>query len=522
VTALAELEVLVHPRRAATLLEAHGMALWHLGRGDETMASYDRGLELLRDVDEPCAERALLLGAKAKTLMLWGRYGESIAVCELTLAEAAAAGSRAEEAHARNTMGVALACHGSVEAGIAQLQQAMDMDRADGRVHRLSRDYINLGDVLLLCGRARDALALLQAGIAEAEDRGKASWLRMQLTETAVALGEFDVAERELAEHRWRRETGATGAFYGAVAGELALWRGDDASALALLEGARVMVDSALDPQWHGPIAALLAYALLRHRRLDEARAVVEEVRLRLARTPGMQDHARLARLAATAVSIEAAVAQRGRDLGDDAMVVDAVERAEAALEGARAEAGVPTAAGWIADAEAELTRARGVPTPEAWARSREMWLAMERFPLATQALWCEAEDRLRLGEREAAGALLAQALAESRAMGMHATTQLILVLGRRARLVLEPDGDAAACEEEPGVEFGLTPREQEVLALVAAGATNREIGEALFMAEKTASVHVSRILAKLDVRSRTEAAAVAHRLGLVSGAPAR
>ena len=53
------------------------------------------------------------------------------------------------------------------------------------------------------------------------------------------------------------------------------------------------------------------------------------------------------------------------------------------------------------------------------------------------------------------------------------------------------------------------------MLALVAGGATNREIGRQLYMAEKTASVHVSRILAKLDVRSRTEAAGVAHRLGL-------
>jgi DNA-binding NarL/FixJ family response regulator len=53
------------------------------------------------------------------------------------------------------------------------------------------------------------------------------------------------------------------------------------------------------------------------------------------------------------------------------------------------------------------------------------------------------------------------------------------------------------------------------VLELVVSGATNREIGERLFMAEKTASVHVSRILAKLDVRSRTEAAAVAHRHGI-------
>ena len=76
----------------------------------------------------------------------------------------------------------------------------------------------------------------------------------------------------------------------------------------------------------------------------------------------------------------------------------------------------------------------------------------------------------------------------------------------RRPRLRIEEDEDG----------FGLTSRERQVLALVAEGATNREIGAQLFMAEKTASVHVSRILAKLDVRSRTEAAAVAHRFGLV------
>ncbi len=62
---------------------------------------------------------------------------------------------------------------------------------------------------------------------------------------------------------------------------------------------------------------------------------------------------------------------------------------------------------------------------------------------------------------------------------------------------------------------LGLTPREHEVLLLVAEGRTNREIGELLYMSEKTASVHVSRILAKLDVGGRVEAAAVAHRLGL-------
>lgn len=67
---------------------------------------------------------------------------------------------------------------------------------------------------------------------------------------------------------------------------------------------------------------------------------------------------------------------------------------------------------------------------------------------------------------------------------------------------------------------FGLTEREREVLTLLAAGRSNTEIGQALFISNKTASVHVSNILAKLDATSRTEAAAIAHQAGLASGAP--
>jgi DNA-binding CsgD family transcriptional regulator len=66
-------------------------------------------------------------------------------------------------------------------------------------------------------------------------------------------------------------------------------------------------------------------------------------------------------------------------------------------------------------------------------------------------------------------------------------------------------------------VPFGLTDREREVLALVAAGRSNGQIAAALFISPKTASVHVSNILAKLGVTGRVEAAAVAHRLGLIA-----
>ena len=67
---------------------------------------------------------------------------------------------------------------------------------------------------------------------------------------------------------------------------------------------------------------------------------------------------------------------------------------------------------------------------------------------------------------------------------------------------------------------FGLTDRERDVLALLAAGKSNPEIARTLFISAKTASVHVSNIMAKLGVRRRGEAAAVAHGLGVTS--PAR
>jgi DNA-binding NarL/FixJ family response regulator len=66
-----------------------------------------------------------------------------------------------------------------------------------------------------------------------------------------------------------------------------------------------------------------------------------------------------------------------------------------------------------------------------------------------------------------------------------------------------------------PSVPEPLTNGERRVVELVARGLTNRQIGEQLFITDKTASAHVSRILAKLDVRSRVEAATAAQRLGI-------
>jgi DNA-binding CsgD family transcriptional regulator len=85
---------------------------------------------------------------------------------------------------------------------------------------------------------------------------------------------------------------------------------------------------------------------------------------------------------------------------------------------------------------------------------------------------------------------------------------QQINQLARRARIELTPDSSPTG-----STPFGLTPRELQVLRLIAAGLSNRQIAAELFISIKTASVHVSNILGKLGVPSRGEAAATAHRL---------
>jgi DNA-binding NarL/FixJ family response regulator len=97
---------------------------------------------------------------------------------------------------------------------------------------------------------------------------------------------------------------------------------------------------------------------------------------------------------------------------------------------------------------------------------------------------------------------------AELGAFPLRAATE---ALARRAGIGLE----GVETADDAADRLGLTRREREVLALLAAGRSNRQIGDQLFMAESTAGVHVSHILGKLGVARRSEAAALAHRLGL-------
>jgi DNA-binding NarL/FixJ family response regulator len=114
------------------------------------------------------------------------------------------------------------------------------------------------------------------------------------------------------------------------------------------------------------------------------------------------------------------------------------------------------------------------------------------------------ARAQLEGGQRETGKELLATVWHEADAMGAGWLERQAVLAARRFRVPLPTRA------EEPGPLDRLTPREREVLLHVARGATNRAIGEALFITEKTASVHVGNVLAKLGVGNRGEAAEVA------------
>ena len=196
-----------------------------------------------------------------------------------------------------------------------------------------------------------------------------------------------------------------------------------------------------------------------------------------------------------------------------------------ALLESAReaaaaAEPVTPNASGWLALAEAEHLRASGHARPDAWAAAASTWDRLDRPPLAAYCRWREAEALVAAGaSRATAGEPLRAAHAVATGLGAAPLIRELELLAQRARLDLAPapiDGDVGG--RGVAESLGLTAREAEVLALVARGYTNREIAATLVISVKTASLHVSHILAKLGAPNRREAAAIAHRLGPGAG----
>jgi len=185
----------------------------------------------------------------------------------------------------------------------------------------------------------------------------------------------------------------------------------------------------------------------------------------------------------------------------------------------------------------AERARAHGRNDLDEWTVCAELWEGLGRPHRAAYAWWRCAEAALMAGAG-AVGAATTLRRAAELAVGMVPLQDAIAGLATRARITLEAPGSSRRRDTTPsdgelpaaggGVlpsarsadPYGLTHRELAVLRLVAAGRTNAQISAELFISPKTASVHVTNILRKLEVDNRTQAAAVAERAGLLAATP--
>ncbi|MEG8275077.1 helix-turn-helix transcriptional regulator [Streptomyces sp. AHA2] len=224
----------------------------------------------------------------------------------------------------------------------------------------------------------------------------------------------------------------------------------------------------------------------------------------------------RLAALALAAVSDAAAEARlTGDAAGERRWVATATELVELARDiaghGEDAAPQGPEGQAWLARAEAEWLRAASGPDPAAWSRAVAAFGYGDVYE-RTRCRLRHAEALVAAGRREEAVAQAREVRQSADRLGAVPLREQVDALVRRGRLSHAPEaGDRAGA---------LTAREQDVLRLLARGRSNRQIGEELFISGKTASVHVSNILAKLGASSRGEAVAVAYREGLITPEP--
>ena len=514
--ALKELDPDVDPRRYSELLARLSRSQWALNRGAEAIETAERALSMLPP-GEITRERASILAWAARQRYLRGRHREALREGREALDTAVAAGDRRSESEVLNTLGMAGIVTGSIDEGIESLRRAIEIAREDDDVDGVSTAYGNLAGTLSLAGRTTEALETAKEGLAAVSGRVARphDWMSLTVSDISFEAGDWEAARTYLVPAA-AQLAGRQLIFRHLREAELALGVGDEETAARCLDEAEPLVVRSSEPQWIGAFGTLLAELRRRQRDLTGARAAVAYALDRMELCT--DDVMRIARVTAAGMRVEADIAQRARDLRERADERDAVARSRIHMQRLRAAAseGGPVERAWQAVGAAELARARGRSDPKLWMAAAREWEAITRPFQRAIALWRATEAYVEAGDRSAGCQAAEAALAEVRRLGARWLEDELVALAQRARLDLGEEAAEASRPESNGDAgedpFGLTDRERQVLALVAEGATNRQIGAALFMAEKTASVHVSRILAKLGVRSRTQAAAVAHR----------
>jgi DNA-binding CsgD family transcriptional regulator len=332
-----------------------------------------------------------------------------------------------------------------------------------------------------------------------------------------LQTGQWDAAEQLLGEVIDSCPSGTTAADALMHLGHLLAMRGEFEQAQQATDEAEEHIPNSSASQWLAPLTVARAECQLWAGRPEAAAGLIADSLARFGAGELVVFTADLYALATWACADIAVAALRdpGTVTQQGAVARQLLHR----LERLTAELTGPAPPGVAANratTRAETSRIADAGDAGLWAEAQAAWDAIGNTPRAAYARWRGADAVLTAGnDRPEPSLLVREAYAIAAELRARPLIEALRRLALRARIDLS-DEERPTRPSNPLVsQFELTPRELEVLALLADGMTNREIASELFISDKTASVHVSRILGKLAVTNRTAAAALAHQLGI-------
>ena len=516
------------PARLGMLNERFRWYIWESGDRAAAERAVADAVQRI-PAEPPSAARARVLAQAAGLRMEAGDLGAAMRLAGDAMALARAVGAAAEEALAGGILGWCQAASGDIDLGTSTYRHALSIAERLGGAEGIALGHSNLAALLDRVGRTVASLEVALDGYAIVRRLG------VSRTYGGVLLGHAAKALFDLG--RWteaiaRVDEGLALDPLGRGALELHLARaridagqGRYPEAAEHLARVRELAHSTGLTGALGPsILATEADLAQRQGRLDDVRAAVGRG-FGLVADDRSLDPA-LGWLAGIGLRAEADAAELARARHDADGLTTATARAtEIAAVVMRASTRPAIAADARLDAMlalcmAERRRLDGPGDGSDWGEVAKHWDALHRPHRAAYAQFRQAEALLGShGSRADAAASLRMAHGVAVALGADPLCSEIELLARYARIEVADrvglDTPLPRAADLVSNDPGLTERESEVIRLVAAGWSNQEIGDALFITRKTASVHVSNILGKLGVRNRVEAAAIAHRLGM-------
>jgi DNA-binding CsgD family transcriptional regulator len=515
-SALKELDPSASPVRVAQLLENRGHFKMNLGR-KEFQDDFSAALAIV-PADAPAARIPILLSAArcVSVVAMERSYAEE------ALALARAAGDEVNEANALLTLAM-------FRAGIGQqgdvggdplelIAQARAMAERTGAHGLLAKAAINESHLLEGAGRHELAVEAARRGFAGEEAPyiacASRSLLALNQVEPLFALGRWDeaLAVAEAVRDFQFSSLPLHRSMLSVFIGRIALARGDvETAASAAGTAAELLRGSPQEDQHQFPLGVLEIGLRLAVAGPGAALEVASQVVDGYELAGGSPRYAWPLLASAALACVVAARDERLR--ADVAALADRLRTIAAKLEtsGSAQQASQATFA--AADAQVAGLGDAG-DWLAAWDEAAAAWAGVSEPYSQAEALLHAAEAALAGGDRDGAAGRLRLAAALAAGLGAGFLAAEIALLARRGRIVLDTSSAALGSSA-----VGLTGRELEVLRLVAAGRSNREIANELFISPKTASVHVSNIMGKLGAASRGEAAAKAHALRLVDPA---